>query len=249
VIRNLGDVDPTSAELYNDALRYVQLCLLADLRPPWVDHNFGTMEGTLSRYTKPSFLQWPAKFAATLFGVDVMDQVGRAATQHGLEIAGVVGRPLYVCTSRLHGDPNRLCMATAAMAPIMQLGAAREHYRCCKCKEAGTAPGSASAPVSEDDKPLRVLHLYVTVTASQDGQHTPVRTKPLAVVLQAPPDCFGWGKVPIDVDDGPAAVPSRLNVKSRSSGFNEAAYLFDSEASNAIWCSAAAFRSFPGTKL
>jgi hypothetical protein len=102
----------------------------------------------------------------------------------------------------------------------------------------GTAPGSASAPAGA---PLRVLHLYVTVAAT-DGLPTPVRMKPLAVVLQAPPDCFAWGKVPVLVEEGPAAVPSLLNIEHRAVGRAESAYLFNAEASNAIWCSAKAFR-------
>ena len=80
---------------------------------------------------------------------------------------------------------------------------------------------------------LRVLHLYVTVPAT-DGLPTPVRMKPLPVVLEAPPDSFAWGKGAHRM-----AVPTSMAVPKKL----ERAWWFSSEESAAIWCSAKAFRA------
>ena len=98
----------------------------------------------------------------------------------------MLGRPLYVCTARPYEKtPDRLCMSTASMSPLMQLSAARKHYLCARCEK------NVKAPVS-DSAPLRVLHLYVTVAAT-DGDPTPLRMKPLPIILEAPPDSVECG--------------------------------------------------------
>ena len=60
LVMNRGDVDETSDSLFREAVRYLQVCLLADLRPPWADYRFPQAlpgDGTLSRYTRPCFLR------------------------------------------------------------------------------------------------------------------------------------------------------------------------------------------------
>ena len=82
--------------------------------------------------------------------------------------------------------------------------------------------------------------MHVTVAAA-DGLPTPVRMKPLPVVLEAPPDSFAWGSLELqtlDLESAPTAVPTHLRIAQNS----KMAYLFNSEASKAIWCSAGAFR-------
>ena len=113
----------------------------------------------------------------------------------------------------------------------MQLPAPRKHYLCAKCKNELKAPVSDSAP-------LRVLHLYITVAAT-DGLPTPLRMKPIPVVLEAPPDSWAWNKVKLDfdLDSASKAVPMKLQI-----GKDKQIALFNSEASKTIWCSAGAFR-------
>ena len=55
------DKQPVTTQLLGAAVRYMHKILLRDLRPPWVDHQFPQAlpgEGVLSRFTRPSFLQW-----------------------------------------------------------------------------------------------------------------------------------------------------------------------------------------------
>ena len=132
----LSKQDLTSDKYFQEAVRYLHVCLLADLRPPWCDFNFPLAvpgEGTLARYTRPCFLLWDANVADIAFGKEVMSKLRQVAANVSLEIAGVLGRPLYVCTARLRGkSPERLCMSTASMSPLMELPAARKHYLCAK---------------------------------------------------------------------------------------------------------------------
>ena len=102
--------------------------------------------------------------------------------------------------------------------------------------------GHGLAPVS-DSAPLRVLHLYVTVAAT-DGLPTPVRMKPLPVVLEAPPDTFAWHSSKLHTFDQPAsvAVPTRLDIALDRHGARVVAYAFNPEESKGIWCCAGAFR-------
>ena len=55
------DKHPVTTQLLGAAVRYMHKILLRDLRPPWMDHQFTQAlpgEGVLSRFTRPSFLQW-----------------------------------------------------------------------------------------------------------------------------------------------------------------------------------------------
>ena len=218
-----------------------RVCLLSDLRPPRAEDRFPQAlpgDATLSRYTRPCFLLWEAVQAFTLFGDEVMSKLANAAAEVSLEAVGVLGRPLYVCTARPHEDaPEHLCMSTAAMSPLMQLPAARKHFLCAKCKNKLRAPVSDSAP-------LRVLHLYITVAAT-DGLPTPLRMKPLPAVVEAPPDSFAWGNLNMsrfDSESAPMAEPKQFNIAQDSHGEGVRAYLFNSESSQAIWRAAGAFR-------
>ena len=133
----LSTQDLTSDKYFQKAVRYLHVCLLADLRPPWCDFNFPLAvpgEGTLARYTRPCFLLWDAKVADIAFGKEVMSKLRQVAANVSLEIVGVLGRPLYVCTARLLGKSSqRLCMSTASMSKHIELQEARKHYLCRKC--------------------------------------------------------------------------------------------------------------------
>ena len=237
---DLGDVDPDSEELFRDAVRYLQVCLLSDLRPPWAGYNFPQAlpgNGMLSTYTRPSYLQWEALDAGLVFGKKVMSKLAKAATAVSVDVTGVLGRPLYVCTAPKapvsDSAPEWLCLSTATMSPLLQLAAARKHYLCAKCNNDGKAPVSGSAA-------LRVLHLYVTV-AAKDGLPTPLRMKAVPVVLEAPPDTFGWNVAPGSASvDYSLAVPSQFQIAE-----SLVAYKYNTDASEAIWSSAQSFRGTP----
>ena len=65
-----------------------------------------------------------------------MSKLQEVAEELDLEVFGVLGRPIYVCTARPYAEnPKRLCMSTACMSPYIQLSAARKHYLCAKCKK------------------------------------------------------------------------------------------------------------------
>ena len=192
-------------------------------------------DGTLSRFTRPCFLQWMVDVAETLFGKNVLEELKDAVTSLSLEVVGVLARPLYVCTSTPHAiKPEMLCMSTAAMSPLVQLAQARQHYRCAKCAKCE----QTTTPVSDSGPPLRVLDLYVTV-AGPNGAPTPVRMKPTRVVVEAPPDSFAWGKTPPAMEgEMQVGVPEMFEI-----GPCRTAYRFNAEESKAIWCTAKAFRS------
>ena len=113
--------------------------LLCDLNPPWVDHQFPQAlpgEGVLSRFTRPSFLQWtddPLGTIRRLFGNKLSDRVQSKMEYMRLEHAGFVARPLYVCTNTIEG--GEMCMNVASMSKFIQQRDERNHYRCKKCRE------------------------------------------------------------------------------------------------------------------
>ena len=116
------------------------------------------------------------------------------------------------------------------MSPLLQLSSERKHYMCAKCTGDGKAPVSDSAP-------LRVLHLYVTV-ADKDGLPTTMRMKPVPVVLDAPPNTFGWNVAPGSASVKKClAVPTKFEITDKLGAYN-----YNIEASEAIWSSADSFR-------
>ena len=180
VAMNLGEQSPTT-ELFDSAVRYLHMLLLRDLRPPWLAYKFPQAlsgEGVLSRYTRPSFLQWPIDFGAVVFGEGVVAMLRKVTSAVGVDVAGLLARPVYACTNiRGHGG---MCMSVASMSEFVQQGSGRGPYLCQECVSSG-----AGLPVS-DSKPLRVLHLYALVSA-RDGGLTPLRMKAVRMVLRAPP--------------------------------------------------------------
>ena len=121
-------------QLFDEAMQFLHTLLLQDLRPPWLGHQFPQAlpgEGVLSRFTRPSFLQWvddaQGKTRA-LFGNDLSDRVNITMEYMHLEHAGFVARPLYVCTKRI--ESGEMCMNVASMSKFIQHRDGRSHYRC-----------------------------------------------------------------------------------------------------------------------
>ena len=109
-----------------------------------------------------------------------------------LDFAGLVARPLYVCTNRLSdGD---LCMRVASMSERFSQEHARKPYRCKKCTEAiahaslGGAPHEPGAASSN----LRVLYVWPLCRADNGGLQ-PVNTHKITLMLHAPPLTWAWG--------------------------------------------------------
>jgi hypothetical protein len=209
------------------------------MRPPWADWKFPQAlpgDGTLARYTRPQFLQWLEPDARIVFGDAVMSALQRVAALASFEAVGVLARPMYVCTKRrekkaAQKNPQLLCMATAAMSPLTKLTGERKEYRCAKCRDAGEAPVSGSVP-------LRVLRLYVMVRAA-DGLPTPMRMKPLSVILEMPPPEFAWGREHTVVETASLTTARPIQTKAE---LNQVAYQYNRDDSAAIWLSAGAFR-------
>ena len=69
----------------------------------------------MSRYTRPSFLDWPATDVPALFGGTVLGCFATAAANVDLEFAGVIARPLYKCTEVVDEATGEVCMIVASM--------------------------------------------------------------------------------------------------------------------------------------
>ena len=117
-----------------EAVRFIQLVLLTDLRPPWLTHNFPQalpVGGVLSRFTRPQLLFWPASEVATLFGEELNRSFADAAETVELVLAGIVARSLYTCTELL--PTGKVCMKVASMSPFLKFSGGRFEYKCREC--------------------------------------------------------------------------------------------------------------------
>ena len=100
-----------------------------------------------------------------------------------------------------------MCMSVASMSKLITHAEGRLHYLCGNCvqKDAGE-PASGSFP-------LRVLHLYALVGAGGQAL-TPLHSKPVRLVVTAPPADWAWGTHHVWPDrprsDSPCASPERL---------------------------------------
>ena len=150
----------------------------------------------LSKWTRPSFLQWGSEETATLFGEEVHRRLIRITESVSLTFAGIIGRPLYACMEVVDTATHKLCMNVASMSRFLQQPAGRPIYKCAKCVQAAEGvkqePGSASPS-------LRVLWVYPLVEG-KDKKPTPLRvSSPVRIVLHAPAPSWGWQAKP----DGP----------------------------------------------
>ena len=76
-----------------EAVQFIQMVLLTDLRPPWLAHEFPQAlpeGGVLSRFTRPQLLFWRAKHVSSLFGEELHRSFAYAAESVQLEFAGFV---------------------------------------------------------------------------------------------------------------------------------------------------------------
>ena len=89
-VHNLGHLDPIKQN-FDLAFRYLFKVMLRDLRPPWLAHAFPQALpgiGMLSKFTRPSFLQWNGAAGSDMFGGIVEKTLAGAAAAVKLELHG-----------------------------------------------------------------------------------------------------------------------------------------------------------------
>jgi len=210
--------------LTDEAVRHLHALLLQDLRPPWMTDDFPqALPGcsTLSRYSRPCFLQWDAAVASMAFGPDVMAVFEKKAEVVNLKLYGVVARPLYACTAKPDGTP---CLQVASMSPLLEFPEERKEWRCASCRR-------NIAPVT-DSVPERFLRLYPLVVTSKN-RATPMRCPPMNALVFVPPLEFSWSGSSVDV--GYQAMPVKMKKGNRVT------FQYSESESRAIWLSANSF--------
>ena len=134
-----------------------------------------------------------------------MERWHRAAYNLSMKVAGVLARPLYVCTQPRSDGTE--CMAVAAMSPLLVQREVHKHFMCAECKR-----NAEDTPVS-DSVPRRILRMYLLVHAVGNTV-TVMRTAPLHVIIDAPSEDMRWGMVP---EETPPVV-NKANPKRYSQG-------------------------------
>ena len=165
------------------------------------------------------FLRWDMASAGTLFGEVITQTLSHAAKTLGLTAVSIVGRPLYVCT-----QPWRrgICMAMAAMSPLMEQRSEQKFFMCAWCKKNnGGLPASGS-------RPYRVMQLYLQVCVG-GGAITFMRTSPLRIMLAAPSSPWGRGDALPSNSTLPVAAPKKEDDKTRVH------FSFSDEDSERLW--------------
>ena len=230
----LGDLDATRQNV-DAAIRYMHKILLADMRPPWANHTFPQAvpgDGVLSRYIRPSFMQWDSGLGGKVLGAKVWELVGDVATAVDVTVAGYLARPLYVCTNAKPSSEHGMCMSIASMSRHIQQAPGQVHYRCSACVAKGEG-----VPVS-DSAPLRVLHLYALI-ATRDDDATPMRMKPVRLVVHAPPDTWKWG-APAPASGTVSGSPQDVEVAHPTQ--SGALFRYNKKESDALWSSSSCYR-------
>ena len=206
-MNNLDHLEPIK-ENFDLAIRYLFKVMLRDLRPPWLAHAFPQALpgiGVLSRFTRPSFLQWDGAVGSNIFGETVVKLLTDVVEAVQLELKGFLAKPLYVCTSTSRSE-SLMCMSIASMSKLITHAEGRLLYLCGNCvQEDEGEPASGIFPLS-------VIHLYALVGAG--GQVlTPLHSKPVRLVVSAPPTNWAWGTHQVWPDrprsDSPSASPER----------------------------------------
>ena len=223
-----GSLNPNDPSHVSAAIRYLYKCLLCDLRPPWLSDQFPQALpgcGLLSTYTRPSFLTWDYQVGLKCFGERVVEWICDAVQCWDLEVAGFIARPLYVCTTKV-GHNLRMCLSLASMSKLMTQSGERSHYRCRKCVELKNGAPNCH------ESPKRVLQLYALVHTGV-SKPTPVRMRPVRLVLFAPPEQWAWGEDPSQHRVSPKPGNPERIFDSR--GYH---WSYELEESDAIWLSA-----------
>ena len=216
--------------LFAAALRHMYACILQDMRPPWLALDFGQGRfAGLSYYTRPTFLEWPAESVPNVFGTEVAQVFRQLASSVGLAWAGIVARPLYMCTAQIPGATGKteLCMCLASMSPLIRTPNEHSAWLCKSCSQ-----HRPDCP----PEPRRILAMYSLVQVG-DRDSTPLRSGKVTGLVYPPPAAFCWPNK-TRAPDQPETGPTPLRAKSPKAGLS---FQYCSEASDAIWLSAKAF--------
>ena len=129
-----------------------------------------------------------------------------------------------------------MCMSVASMSQLVTHDEGRLHYRCGhRVKKDAGEPASGSFP-------LRVLHPYALVGAGGQAL-TPLHSKPLRLVVDAPPAKWAWGRELRD-DDRPRLDPHGARPERAEDSRGEH-WRYSSAESDAIWYRAGPYRGEP----
>ena len=227
-ITGQDSLNPNDPSHVSAAIRYLYKCLLCDLRPPWLSDQFPqALPGSalLSRYTRPCFLTWDYEVGLQVFGKCVVDSICDAVQCWDLGVAGFIARPLYVCTTKVE-PKSRMCLSLASMSKFITQSGKRTHYRCRKCLD------SENADPNCHELPKRVLQLYALVHTGV-SKPTPIRMRPVRLVLVAPPDQWAWGEA-----YSQPLVSRKLGNPERNYDCRGCHWSYEKEESDAIWLSA-----------
>ena len=104
----------------------------------------------------------------------------------GLEVAALVGRPLYVCTHTKRD--GKMCGMLAALSPLMEQ---REKHKPFVCKVCARRQADERRSVSQALPVLRVVRLYAHVRIQDKS--VPMRSTPMHILVHAPKDESVWG--------------------------------------------------------
>ena len=107
-------------------------------------------------------------------------------------------------------------------------------YLCAIC----TMQSHCAKEPESDNLALRILHLYILISA-EDGELSPLRMRPVSVVLEPPPDAWAWGVNPEEISDYYDCAPAKPRLIRNDKGKH---WQYSADESKAIWCAAGSFR-------
>ena len=164
-----------------------------------------------------------------LFGVQVHYTWTHKCKQVGLELAAVVGRPLYMCTCTKSN--GKMCGMLAAMSPLMEQKDKHKPFSCKDCASHHVAEHQA-LPVR------RLLRLYAQVRV--DDKCVAMRSTPMHILVYAPKDDAVWGighQAPDQMSDKQPVSPKRVQI------LNNTGFEYDERDSENIWMHATHFQN------
>ena len=208
--------------MLSEALRHVHARMLQDISPPFLTEAFGAQTSdSLSAYTRATFLFWNVVKITQVFGKKIASDFQERVGAHDLELAGILGRPLYQCGAvKTHSgsgvNPTSsdreakledfYCINVASMSHLLQFRDEQKQWQCTSCAERNNGASSSR----------RVLHLYPLVFT--DGKKmTPMRSPAFFVALHAPSRKFDWSQTGGTLKEDSIADPS---VYKKFASFN-----------------------------
>ena len=148
-----------------------------------------------------------------MFGKEIVSDFQKRAGAHDLELAGILGRPLYQCgavktdsgsgvnptsSDREPKLEDFYCNNVASMSPLLRFRNEQQRWKCASCVAL-----NAGARTSR-----RVLHLYPLVFTTEQKM-TPLRSHPAYAALHAPSSEFEWSQPGGTLAEGSLAMPFR----------------------------------------